>query len=165
MIGNVRHPFAHTVDIFEDKYAESLDKIFTYNKLFRGVRKITVFGEYFGENSFAGLHSPQDEKDILIFDVFLERKGFLPPKDFIDTFSEVGIPKLVYQGYLTEEFIKQVRHNMFNLCEGVVCKGTDNKQQWMVKIKTIEWLNKVKEKYGQKRIEEEFDGKVPDFMF
>ena len=167
MITKSNHPFALAADIFMDKYADDLDKIFTEDKFFRGVNKITVFGEYYGENSFAGLHNPSDEKDVKIFDILVERKGFVKPNDFIDIFGHLDIPTLVYQGVLTQEFIDKVRNNEFDLMEGVVCKGVrqtkGNEVVWLLKIKSQKWLDRVKEKYGEKRLLEEFDGKIPIF--
>jgi len=158
MIKNVHSPFSEAVDIFMYKYSEELDKIFRTHKRFRGVDKVMVYGEYYGENSFSGHHVDSDEKDMLMFDIDIFKKGFMPPKEFIDMFGHLGIPDLVYKGEFNEDLISRVKNNDFNLFEGVVCKGLENNKVWMVKIKTNEWLNKIKESLGQEALKEEFDG-------
>jgi len=50
-----------------------------------------------------------------------------------------------------------VGSNKFNLSEGVIVKGIQGKETWMVKIKTKEWLQKVKEKFGDKYLLEELN--------
>src|ERR1022692_1088350 len=54
--------FGDGIDIFINKYGDDLAKVFRdeYPK----VVNVSVFGEYFGENSFAGQHETSDKKDI-----------------------------------------------------------------------------------------------------
>ena len=140
------HPFIEAVGIFENKYAEDLDKLFTEEKIFRGVQRITVYGEFYGAHSFAGRHDWEESHDVVIFDVFLYKKAYLPPAEFVRTFSTFDIPILEYRGPLTEEYIERVQNGDG---EGRVYKGTDNQKVFMGKIKTHQWLNKVKELYGE----------------
>ena len=123
LITNWRNPYTEAVNIFMDKYSYPLDKIFTENREFRGIDRITVFGEFYGENSFAGHHKWDEEHDLILFDVFLYRKDFLPPSIFINTFEQLDIPKVIYKGILDETLIKDVQDNKFNLKEGMVLKG------------------------------------------
>jgi hypothetical protein len=149
MIKNKENPYVEAVNIFMDKYSLELDQIFNSEKIFRGVDTITVYGEFFGENSFAGQHNWEEEHDVVIFDMFLYKKDFLKPGDFIDLFSHLGIPKVVYRGLLTDEFIKDVELNAFGwLKEGVVLKGVNENKVWMAKLKTNAWLEKVRALYG-----------------
>lgn len=123
-----------------------LQKIF--EKEFRN-DGVTVFCEYFGENSFAGSHNENDSKQVIPFDIYVDKKGFVEPRRFLKLLRDkVPIPKVVYEGNLNDSFIEQVRNNEFGLKEGVVCKGTENKKVWMCKIKTLEYLNKIKALYG-----------------
>jgi len=151
--------FGPAIDIFYDKYAEGLERVFTDNEEYKRVKTITVYLEFFGKNSFAGMHEDTDEKDLVLIDVFKFQKGFVIPKTFIKDFYHLGIPEVVYEGIYDEQFINDVRHNKFNLSEGVVAKGVETikgkDNVWMVKIKTNEWLNKVKDKLGQKAFEME----------
>jgi hypothetical protein len=89
------HPqFGEAVTLFLNKYNEGLSKIFTDDKYYRNIQNFVVFSEYFGEDSFAGYHIPEDKKDILLFDISLYKKGWVKPKDFINDFGHLGIPML-----------------------------------------------------------------------
>jgi len=140
------NPFVEAVGIFENKYAEDLDQIFKDNKTFRGIDRITVYGEFYGMNSFAGIHDWKESHDVVMFDLFLYKKGFLSPVEFIKIFSKFDIPIVRYKGLLTEDYIESVKES--NLNEGIVYKGVENGKVFMGKIKTNEWLEKVKEKLG-----------------
>jgi len=151
MIKNANNPFTEAVNIFMDKYSKKLDEIFTSEKIFRGVDTITVYGEFYGPLSFAGQHNwiyDIDDFDVTIFDMFLYKKDFLKPGDFIDLFSHLRIPKVIYKGILTEEIINLVKRNAFDLEEGVVFKGVQDNKVWMAKLKTNAWLEKVRALYG-----------------
>ncbi len=151
--------FGEAISTFLNKYGESLDR--TFREKYKGTENFVVFGEYFGENSFAGKHVDEDKKDIILFDVNKYKKGFLSPQEFIDNFGHLDIPKIVYEGVYDYDFIRKVRSNEFGLEEGVVCKGTyktkGNDVIWMTKVKTMEWLKRVKSLYGDKAILEEFN--------
>ena len=152
--------FGDAIDIFLNKYGEDLDDVF--RKKYKRVDSFVVFGEFFGENSFAGKHIDEDKKDIILFDVNQFKRGFLPPNEFIDNFGHLDIPKIVYKGIYDEELVDRVKSNQLNLKEGVICKGTiktksEGEIVWMTKIKTIEWINKVKLLYGEKALLEEFN--------
>jgi hypothetical protein len=103
MIKNASNPFTEAINIFMDKYSGSLDKIFNENKLFRGLDKITVYGEFFGEHSFAGMHDWKELHDLAIFDMFMYKKDYVKPRDFIDIFSHLDIPEVIFQGILDEK--------------------------------------------------------------
>jgi len=150
MIKNKENPFVEAVNLFMDKYAIPLDKIFNEEKIFRGVDTITVYGEFFGESSFAGQHNWDEEHDVVIFDMFLYKKDFLKPGDFIDLFSHLGIPQVLFKGLLTEQAIQFIEWNCFEnkLKEGAVFKGVDNNKVWMAKVKTQQWIEKVRALYG-----------------
>ena len=50
---------------------------------------------------------------------------------------------------MNEQLILDVRNNIYGLKEGVICKGTETNgafsgNQWMCKIKTFEYLEKLK---------------------
>lgn len=149
MIKNASSPFCEAIDIFNEKYAVSLDKIFRENILFRGIEKITVYAEFFGEHSFAGQHDWNEPHDVVIFDVFMYKKDFVRMGDFENLFGHLGIPEIVHRGILDEDVIDSIVTNIYNLKEGVVFKGVINKNVWMAKVKTQEWLNKVRALYGE----------------
>jgi len=135
------------ISIFHDTLATQVSDII--KKKFREAGKVTVFTEFVGENSFAGSHHPEDEKELVLFDVWIDRKGFVPPREFLKLFGHLNVPRVVYDGNLNQEFIDRVRDNEFDLKEGVVCKGgTSLRDMWMAKIKTLEYLASLKKLYG-----------------
>ena len=153
------HPhLGEAVTIFNRDYKYTLDGFFRKDKIFRNERQIIVYGELFGKQSFAGIHVGGDPKEVVIFDVLVGHKNwwFVNPKDFVKTFGGlVKIPKIIYEGNLNDQFIKDVRENKFELNEGVVCKGVTKNgayrgKVWMAKIKTNDYLDKIKEKYQDK---------------
>ena len=159
MISESNPNFGDAIPIFLNKYGDDLDKVFRKN--YSNIQSIVIFGEYVGENSFSGQHDPNDEKDIVLFDVNLYKKGFISPKEFIDNFGHLDIPDVVYKGEYNDDLITDVRDNIWNLKEGVICKGVrktkGNEIVWMTKIKTNEWLQKVKALYGERALLEELN--------
>jgi hypothetical protein len=131
-----------------EKYSAPLDKIFREDILFRGVDGITVYGEFFGENSFAGQHDWNEEHDVVIFDMFVYKKDFVKMGDFVNLFEHLGIPKIVFKGILDEGAVEDIVTNYYDLKEGVVFKGVIDKKVWMAKVKTQHWLDKVRALYG-----------------
>ncbi len=143
------------VKVFKDKLESPLYELFKKSKDFRDYREIIVYGEYLGENSFAGRHEPNEDHEIIIFDVLLghKQRKFLKPREFIKIIGkEVSIPDVVHEGNLNDEFIKTIRENT-TLKEGVICKGTEPSGAfaggvWTCKIKTQAYLDKLKNKFG-----------------
>lgn len=153
--------FGGSIDIFLNKYNEDLCRVF--RDKYPKVINIVVFGEFFGENSFSGQHELSDEKDICIFDVSLYKKGIISPYEFLDNFGHLDIPNVIYEGEYNMEFVNSVRNDIYGLDEGVVCKGVvktkkDGNQIWMCKVKTDNWLRKVREKLGEKALLDEIEG-------
>jgi hypothetical protein len=155
MISESDPNFGISIPIFLDKYGDELESVF--RKKYSNIESVVVFGEFFGEKSFAGQHDPDDKKDIVIFDVNLYKKGFITPGEFVDNFGHLDIPQLVYKGVYDLDLIKEIRSS--NLKEGVICKGVKKTKGdeivWMTKIKTNDWLQKVKALYGEKALLEE----------
>jgi hypothetical protein len=142
------------VEIFNSKYKEPLENVFKKEKSLRDYREIVVFGEFLGENSFAG-HHEDEPHDLVFFDIMVghKQRKFLKPLEFVKTLDEVvPIPKVVYAGNLNDEFIQSVRDNVYGLKEGVICKGTETNgafcgNTWMCKIKTNEYFQKLKDRF------------------
>lgn len=159
---DLQHPvFGSGIEFFLQHIADDLliRMKSHYGKNFSKIPRITAFCEFYGENSFAGEHLISESKKLKIFDVFCFQKGFLLPQDFIEVFDNADYQaELVYQGPLNQSFIEQIRYNTLptKLQEGVVCKGDNSKLKlkayhnvWMTKIKTFEYINKLKHKYHQ----------------
>lgn len=139
--------FGCAIDIFYKTYAESIERIIKDNKAYRGVEELIAFCEFFGKNSFCGWHDPQDPKELLLFDINVHKKGFVPPREFVNNFSSVGIPNVVYEGNFGKQLVEDVKDGKYPVYEGVVVKGMINpKKIWMAKIKTKQWLEDLKTK-------------------
>jgi hypothetical protein len=141
--------FGESIEKFQDTMAQDIiDRLENHysKKVFKNFEKIVVFCEFFGENSFAGTHFEDDEKFLKMFDVHLFKKGFIPPQDFIKIFDRFdNAAELVYQGNLNASYIEEVRKNVSGkLDEGVICKGVVDGQVHMVKVKTQDWLDRIK---------------------
>lgn len=157
IISRVDQHFGDSVDLFLDKYCDDLNRIFHDERYFRNINRVNLYCEYFGPSSFAGYHDLKEKKDVVLFDVAPERKGFITPKLFIEMFGQLDIPELIYNGSFNKELIENIKNS--SLQEGVVCKGVrktkGNDIVWMTKIKTITWLDRLKNKYGEDKLKEE----------
>jgi hypothetical protein len=144
LIDKNTHILGQAIDIFLGKYEKDLIAIFEKQRWDR----VVCFGEFFGQNSFAGNHT--DEKhDVVLFDVSV-RDELIEPKEFIDIFGNLHIPQLLHRGNVGEEFINMVHDQKLDglTFEGVVCKGKWNKKQnmpYMFKIKSNAWIKKLRE--------------------
>lgn len=153
------HPhLGEVVAIFNNNFAEPLTKIF--RREFPNEREIVAHGEFFGKLSFAGQHVPDDPKKFVLFDVLVGNKDrkFVMPREFIKLFGGiVEIPRVIYEGNLTDQLIKDVREGKYDVFEGVVCKGLERSGAfrggvWMAKIKTQKYFDALKARYGEEGV-------------
>ncbi|HEY9850758.1 MAG TPA: RNA ligase family protein [Leptolyngbyaceae cyanobacterium] len=144
---NAAHPGLEEAPIFfKEHFANQLENIFKNNPKYHSP-EITVFTEFLGLNSFAGMHQKNDQKQLILFDVETAR-GIINPFQFIEDFRELNIARVVYRGKLTGKFIDDVREGKYNVSEGVVCKGgKTNDKLWMVKIKTNAYMNRLQQTF------------------
>jgi hypothetical protein len=161
MFDETNKQFGNVIPLFKEKYADALEEIFTKNKNYRNTKNFVAFFEWVGENSFSGKHQEGDEMDLILFDIApgdYTNNSFIEPKQFVKDFGNLHIPKIIYEGPMTMEFINDVKSGKYNLKEGVMCKGVsqDGKRDvWIVKIKTNEWLKKLRERFGEKALIDE----------
>jgi len=84
-----------------------------------------------------------------LIDVNPYKQGILEPTKFIKYFKHLDIPKVLYEGHITIEFIDQVKNSTLPGMteEGVVCKGAYETpgMPLMFKIKSRKWLEKLKQ--------------------
>ena len=129
--------FGSAIEIFFEKYADQIEEIVLSARKYRATQSILVFCEFFGENSFAGWHDKNDKKDLVLFDVALNKQGIISPKQFIDMFSDLHIPKVIFEGNFSRQFISDVYDGNYPVTfEGVVAKGDEGHKLWMAKAKT-----------------------------
>lgn len=120
------------------------------NARYEAVEGVTVFTEFLGPNSFAGLHKTDDSKKLILFDVLVQPFGMIGPEPFVADFGHLQIAKVVYRGKLTGKFSDDVRQGKYGVNEGVVCKGgTGGADIWMVKIKTHAYLERLKKAFAE----------------
>lgn len=160
MITDKDENFGKAIPLFLEKYNDSISKVFTDK--YKKVESFVVFAEYVGPNSFAGWHHPDDTMDIVLFDVNQYKKGFISPYEFVENFGHLDIPKIIYTGKYNQKLIDDIKNNVYGLDEGVIAKGMfvtkkEGEQIWQVKVKTNEWLKKVKTKLGDKALAEELN--------
>lgn len=144
---NAAHPgLEEAPQIFIRNFAKSLEVLFQENPQYSS-SEITVFTEFFGANSFAGMHKQDEPKQLVMFDVEVDRT-LIEPENFLRDFSSVNIARVVYRGKLTGKFIDEVREGKYGVAEGVVCKGKSNANGiWMVKIKTLAYMKKLQQAF------------------
>jgi hypothetical protein len=142
------HPvLGSAIELVQTKYEKSLTDIFLKERLEDPV----CFFEFFGPQSFAGRHAPDDKKDVVLFDVNVYKKGIMYPKEFYKNFGLLDTPPVLYCGNANLEFEKLVRDSTLPEMplEGVICKSQIPLKKGypphMFKIKSNAWLNKLKE--------------------
>jgi hypothetical protein len=125
------------------------------------VQEATCFFEFFGPQSFAGVHQWEQDRDkfkVVLFDVTLFKKGFMMPKEFQKTFEGiVPLPNLLHIGNVTEDLVRQIKDGTLEGIteEGVVCKSSPLKNgypPYCFKIKTEKWINRVKALYTDPKV-------------
>lgn len=118
--------------------------------------KVTCFFEFWGPNSFAGLHEPQDKKVVTLLDLDIYKRGQIDPRDFQDLFNHPDIGAALPIGERwNHEYQKQVTLGVYDgqTAEGIVGKVPSHKRwqpPYMFKWKTLAWIERVKAKYGPK---------------
>jgi hypothetical protein len=148
LIGEYDLQFPNVKPLFLNLHAKWIEESM-FHHYGKKLQKVTVFMEYVGQNSFAGLHDPKDEMNLMLIDVNIHKKGIMGPKEFYDNFGELPFAAhLVYKGNLNKQFIRDVREGNYPVNEGVVCKGGKGHKLWMCKIKTWEYLEKLKVMYN-----------------
>ena len=144
------------IQLFHDKYGESLIKAILDYKEWKvwGVEKtgVTVYCELWGPNSFAGWHVDGEPLTVTLIDVNLNKRGMVLPRQFIKVFGHLDIPKAIYEGKFSKQFIEDVYQGKYPVTgEGVVAKGIipGRKAQhslWMAKCKTYKNLDAVRKR-------------------
>ena len=144
--------YGPAIDIFFAKYAEKLSKIFRELKW----ERCMSYAEYFGPESFAGIHSEDDIKDndmdIVLFDVSVHRKGLLGPREFLDTFkNHVELPRFLGIQNWGPELVRKVRAGELGgvTFEGIVGKAGSGHKLVMRKAKSQIWIDMVKARYNR----------------
>ncbi len=98
-------------------WEEAIVKIVQNNKgkrdVFNSIDELYFYFEFGGKNSFAGFHDINDEKEAVLLSVFMKKKGYLPPREFIKIFGNndtIKIPTVYYDGILTKDIITEIKN-------------------------------------------------------
>lgn len=136
--------YSQAIPLFQGKLGDEI--VYRVKQMTKNPERITAFTEFFGKSSFAGWHDPDEEKQLKLFDVFLFKKGFIKPKQFVDMFNDLPeCAEVIYQGNLNKQFITDIREGKYPVFEGVIAKGDD----FMVKIKTLHYYDLLHNKFGE----------------
>ena len=144
------------LDLFMNKYSESLSKLAKDNKW----QHFIAFLEAFGPDSFAGTH-PSGINSIILFDLDADKKGIIGPKRFLKLTEGIETPKFFGIYNWTRAFVEDIRlhsqhciietlYNAKITFEGVVGKSGDGHSLIMAKAKTQQWIDKVRNTFKEK---------------
>jgi hypothetical protein len=167
--------FGPAVELFHRDHARGILDTLRRLKEYRGVTDLVAFCEFFGPGTFSGLHVEEEPKQLVLFDVWLPGRGFVPPKDFVAHFGHLPIAKVVYEGPFTRSFIDDVQAGKYPVTEGVVAKGLHVRRQrkgktdqevWMAKVKTRTWLAELARRAGESEdLRQEYELNLRDQRF
>ncbi len=146
-------PFGKAIPILRKKYEEWLGMVFKE----QGWRDAICFFEYYGPSSAFGAHNDAEEQTVTLIDVNPYKEGIMEPIQFIKLFGHLDIPKVLFEGHITEKFVDEVKNGTLPgmTLEGVVCKGANDKatrMPIMFKIKSRPWLDKLKKYCGDNEV-------------
>ena len=137
--------YNQAIPLFMDSIADEL--VYRTKQIVKNPERITAFTEFFGPSSFAGSHEHDEAKELRLFDVFLFKKGFVPPKQFVNVYGDMDCAaEVVYEGNLNRQFVMDVRKGLYPGFEGVIAKGQD----FSVKIKTDQFFEKLRNQFADK---------------
>lgn len=138
---------------------DDLSKICEKNRY----QNVTCYFEFYGQNSFAGLHQEEPHR-VMLFDASIDKRGLLEPREFIKIFtdhpsSELFTQICLYSGKANRPFVESVQSRSLEdmTFEGVVCKGkyVSPGLPLMFKIKSNAWIELVKSRYTDPKILED----------
>lgn len=135
------------ISLFRETYEDDLSRIFLKNRW----DKATVFFEFYGDNSFAGIHADEPH-EVTLFDVHQYMHGIMEASAFNKMFQNVKTAPILYSGNPTADFLESVKNGSLEgmTFEGVVCKGGLDKKRRPIafKVKNQAWLDRLKNKCG-----------------
>jgi hypothetical protein len=150
--GLIDHSNPHLLEVpelFERTLAEDLARLARDNHW----QHMVVFYEFWGDQSVAGLHFEGDPKRLTLFDAAVDKKGILPPREFLKRFDNY-VPTATFLGryHWSRDFVQRVRRGEVEgvTFEGVVGKAADGPHRIVrSKAKTQAWIDKVLEIHGK----------------
>ena len=146
LIDNDTPILGESISLFMEKYSKELS--YRYKDL--KYKSVITFFEFFGENSFAGQHSEEDDKQTKLIDIAPFKKGILPPEKFLDVTEGLDIANFLGIRKIDDELLLDVKSgNLLGMSfEGIIAKAMTEKGLHMVKLKNQDWIRKLAIKYG-----------------
>jgi hypothetical protein len=143
--------FGEAPALFSGGLADRLEKIARKARW----NNLVVFMEFWGKQSFAGLHVSGDPKSLTVFDAAPDRGDLLGPREFLDYFEAVPIPGFLGRFHWTRGFVERVRLGEIGpiTLEGVVGKAMIRRELFMAKAKTQKWIDQVRARYAPEAAE------------
>jgi len=131
-------------------HEDALGKIFREQKY----ERVICFFEYWGPQSFAGLHIPGDSMFCTLIDIDVYKRGQIDPRDFEKLFSNLPNVAQCLASSFTGSDAELVKRGEYpgQTFEGVVVKVPATKrweQTFMFKSKSTAWIDKVKALHGE----------------
>jgi len=149
--------FAPALALFESDWAESLTRIAQGQRW----QRLTVFLEFYGRHSLAGLHQAGDPKSLTLFDA-APFGGLLGPAEFLRFFGDLAIAPFLGQARFDAALAQTVRVGEFPgseaparaaqaVFEGVVAKGMspNGRDVLMAKAKSQAWIDAVRARHTE----------------
>lgn len=146
LIDENEKPFGRAIPLIKSKFEDDMSMVFKEQKY----KSAICFFEFWGEDSFAGTHNFDKPMNLSLIDVAPYNEGILAPSQFIKLYGHLDIPKVLYEGHVSEDLFDKVKQSTLKgmTYEGVVCKGKNNnnaKMPAMFKIKSQAWLDRLRE--------------------
>jgi hypothetical protein len=146
-------PLRAATDLFEEIVKPTSNYLLSakYSKS----KELIVFTEFFGANSFAGAHVDDEPKTLMVIDVLTDF-GFLNPDQFVIDWGcgmylpEKNFPRILCGGKYSGQMVEDIRNNKYNVKEGAIIKGMVRDKVHMFKVKTNEYMERLKAKLGSK---------------
>lgn len=138
--------------IFNDKYRDKLNIYFAASSNFSS-KEIIIFTEFYGPNSFAGQHSQEDlfqnNQTLTTIDISVDN-CFLDPELLINISKDkFDLPKVIYKGKYSGQLVEDIRNGKYGVDEGAVIKGVVDGKVYMAKVKTNEYMTRLKNEFKE----------------
>lgn len=130
--------------VFNDLFRDKLNLYFA-NDYIISKCYVILFMEYYGADSFAGMHNIHEDHILTPFDMMLNNQ-MMNPENFYKHMAQFNCARLVYVGKYNGQFAEDVRNGKYNVNEGVVIKGIVDKEVFMTKVKTNAYLKRLEGK-------------------
>lgn len=132
------------------KHEDALGKIFREQKY----ERVICFFEYWGPQSFAGFHIPDDQMNCTLIDIDVFKRGQIDPRDFVKLFSHLPNVAQCLASSFTGSDAELVKRGEYpgQTFEGVVVKVPAFKrweQPYLFKVKSDAWIDKVRAIHGE----------------